>query len=70
MTAAACNVLRIQCHEWKPCLYDGTVTVEVNSLVEIPPSSEPPNQRIEKDSVSASNKTITRTQHVFACNCA
>ena len=44
---------------WKD-LHDGTVTVEVDRLLEIPPSSEPPVDRIEKDSVSTSNTTITR----------
>ena len=50
-----CNVLRIhalQCHERKLHLHDGTVRVELGRLVEIPPSGEPPDDRIEKYSVS------------------
>ena len=60
LTVPVSNVLRLQCHERKPRLHDGTVTVEVDRLVEIPPGGEPPDDRIEKDSVSTSNTTITR----------
>jgi len=31
----------------KPCLHDGTVTVEQDRLVEIPPSIKPLDDRIE-----------------------
>ena len=43
-------------------LHDGTVTVEVHKLVEIPPGSEPQVNRINKDSVSTSNTAITRNE--------
>jgi len=51
LTVPLSNVLRIhalQCHERKLCLHDGTVMVELDRLVEIPPSNEPPDDRIEK----------------------
>ena len=52
---AVSNGLRIdvlQCHERKQHHHDGTVMVEVDSLVKIPPCGEPPDDR---------------TQHTFAC---
>ena len=44
-------VLRIhalQCHERKLCLHDVTVTVELDKLLETPPSGEPLDDRIEE----------------------
>ena len=61
----------LPCHERKPRFHVGTVMVELGRLIETPLSDEPPDDRIERDSVSTSNTTITkkRTQHTFALDC-